>query len=480
MKLPFIFSSKAMAQELQKTMMLEQQVKALSDQLSTINSSLQSSALVIGNSISLYGESDFISKGYNKNAAVYSIVSKCARKLAQVPVNHYRIKRNERKTWEEYLVLTKDLLTPESVMEAKKMRKKALEDGVVDSELSKLLQRPNNHQAGALFREQLYGYKLLTGEGNIWINRGGTEGGRPVGLEIIPKKHVQIKPGAGLWDIDSYVFVINGRLIPVPKEDVLMWAYANYNFNPQTLEHLRGMSPLTAGLLTMQADNEGEERAATMNKNQGAAGLLFREDKPSVDPTSTQVLEIRRQVNNTVNNKEMAGAFAVMAGKWGYHQLGLDAQQLQLLERSDVNMTKLCNIFDTPPGLFAKDQTYENAKENKRNWVFDNIAPACYSLRDELNAKLLPAFNLDRESHTVDFDVLALPEMAIDMQKMITALKDADFLTLDEKRIAVGYEALNTPESKAIYIGNGKQTLTQAFEGVGGGLDNEEALLNNQ
>src|SRR5688572_2449599 len=125
--------------------------------------------------VSLYpannGDS-YIKNGYNKNAQVYAIVSKNARKLGQVAFYHYRIKNSERKTWADYLRETKNGITPENIRELKKMRVKSIDENIVDSDLSALLKKPNRYQTGALWREQLYGYKQLTGEGNIWINKG--------------------------------------------------------------------------------------------------------------------------------------------------------------------------------------------------------------------------------------------------------------------------------------------------------------------
>lgn len=438
---------------------------------------VQSQARIVGfNGVTLYPHNTgtkYISEGFNKNAAVYAIVSKCAKKLAQIPVYHYRVKRDERKTLQEYFMLTKNGLSPEVVLEAKRMRKKAIDSNIVDSELSKLLANPNRLQSGAMWREQLYGYKLLTGEGDALVNRETDlngqpkRGGKPLELLIIPKLHLSINTAGTPFDIQSFNIDLNGRAIPnIPKENIIMWVFPNYNFNAVTLDHLRGFAPLEAGLRVLQADNEGEERSIIMNKNQGAAGLLYLEDSGK-DVTGPQSVAVRQEVNAAVNDRDLAGSVSVlMGGKWGYHQFGLDAEALRLLEKADVNMQRLCNIFDVPPGLFAKDQTYENLKEAKRNWIYDNIAVAAYSLRDLLNEKLLPDFNLDRERDFIDFDVTALPELAIDLQKTIGAVMQADFLTQDEKRIAVGYEPLATPAMKAVYMAAGKQPVEHAFEPI--------------
>jgi HK97 family phage portal protein len=415
----------------------------------------------------------YIKQGYNKNSQVYAIVSKNARKFGQVPFYHYKIKKNERKTWSEYLMLTKHGLAPDNILEAKKMRTKSIDENIVDSDLSRLLKKPNRNESGSLWREKMYGFKMLTGEGNFWINRGESKKEKPKELFIIPKGCLQLKTGSDIWSVGGYQITFGHIQSQRNEDEIVMWLYPTYaNPNPTTLEHLRGQSPLDAGLLIMQAANESAERLIAMNKNQGVAGLAFRKDLHDT-PTPAQAAFQRQQFNSIVNDKTLAGSIAVMNGEWNYLQFGLDAQKLQLIEQSGASFEQLCNIFDTPPGLFAKDQTYENQREAKRNWVYDNIAPAAYSLRDDLNEKLILQMGLDRDGDFIDCDILSLPELSTDLGKQISALKDASWLTLDEKRTACGYDALNTEESKKIYMPSSLSTIDE----VGGSLDNDLKLL---
>ena len=72
-----------------------------------------------------------------------------------------------------------------------------------------------------------------------------------------------------------------------------------------------------------------------------------------------------------------------------------------------------------------------------RDLITNTIAPLCGELRDELNAWLVPRFG---ENVYIDYDISALPELQADMEKMVSQLKQADWLTFDEKRTAMGYE----------------------------------------
>jgi HK97 family phage portal protein len=436
-----------------------------------INTAISNSPLFFGmnNGVTLYplgDEKTQIEKGYNKNAWVYSIVSKCAKKFGQVPFYHYRIKTKERKTWAEYQQLTKDYLQdPIARMEAKRMRTKAVDQVVVDSDLSKLLNKPNTNQSGSQFREQLYGYKLLTGEGNIWFSRMDPSA-RPEAMYIIPKSNLAIVKGATPWSIANYKLLLEGKEYENPKENILMWKFPNYDFDAYTLSHLRGMAPLNAGALLLQASNEGQERLLTMNKNQGVAGAAFRKDKHDT-PSIQQAMATRQQFNSIVNDKDLAGTIAYLTGDYGFLQFGLDANQLKLLEQSDVHFRGLCQIYDVPWQLFGNADSYENRKQYKRDFVYDNIAVAAYSLRDEYNAKLIPEYNLDRERDVIDCDVMALPELSTDLKEQVATLEKAYGLTIDQRLVAMGYDPIGGEEGKAILIPAGMTTLSDTVAPIG-------------
>ena len=73
-------------------------------------------------------------------------------------------------------------------------------------------------------------------------------------------------------------------------------------------------------------------------------------------------------------------------------------------------------------------------------------------LRDELNKWLIP--NVGSGNEFIDFDVTALPELQKDIEKLVSQLVSAYWLTLDEKRIAMNYEPLGGEFAKA-FINSG-------------------------
>ena len=82
----------------------------------------------------------------------------------------------------------------------------------------------------------------------------------------------------------------------------------------------------------------------------------------------------------------------------------------------------------------------------------------CCQLRDELNKFLVPRYG---EDYFIDFDITALPEMQQDMERMVRSLRDANWLTMDEKRVAMNYQEREGAFEYA-YINSGLIPIEQA------------------
>jgi hypothetical protein len=94
-----------------------------------------------------------------------------------------------------------------------------------------------------------------------------------------------------------------------------------------------------------------------------------------------------------------------------------------------------------------------------RDLMTNTVIPTCASLRDELNKWLVPRFG---ENVYIDFDITALPEMQQDMERMSRILRDANWLTYDEKRVAMNYEELGGAYATS-YVSNGLIPIDQVL-----------------
>jgi hypothetical protein len=244
------------------------------------------------------------------------------------------------------------------------------------------------------------------------------------------------------------------RGIPLSKESVLQWKMPN----PTVIDDhvgIRGMSPLQAAYRTSMMGNEAEVAAYSMMKNGGAKGALSPEPVNQQVPMVSieQAQSIKDFMTQYVNGGTNKGNITVLQTPWKYLDFGLSSVDMQLIESQKITLHKLCRVFGVPVVLFEADFMTDNNYQNAlRDLVTNTIVPAIASLRDELNRWLVSKNGNDQ--YYVDFDIQSLPELQRDIEKLVNSLANAPYLTFDEKREQLGFEALGGNFSKA-YINSG-------------------------
>ena len=393
---------------------------------------------------------NYIVDGYLGNADVFAIVQFLARKASSIPWYVYRLEKGEeaKKSLYEYKKLTnlRGGVTGSNFEKALMKRKNAYRENIVmDTPLAKLLDRPNQYQAQDAFLENLFGYRFLSGEGNIYGNDGGL-GGRFTELNVLPTQFLQIYADPNdLYGLLGYRLAV-GRGRDMAKENVLMWKGWNPEFNETTRMHMRGVSPVMAAYKTLRMSNNSYDASAQMALNGGAKGAIVPKVLPGgifTQVSTEQASMIQDTVNTRINGTDNKGRVGVLQTPWEYMNFGLSSVDMELIKAMQVSLQQWCRVFGLPAVIFDTDtSSYNNYQNAMRDLVTNTIVPMCANLRDELNHWLLPRYG---EDLFIDFDITALPEMQQDMERMVRSLRDANWLTMDEKRVAMNYDEKGGP-----------------------------------
>lgn len=409
--------------------------------------------------------------GFLNNADVYAIITLVARKASSIPWYVFRKKteKGAALALERYKMSSRN----GNILLSEKFRKKAYDDQEIvdDGYISKLLTRPNPNQGQDQFFENAIGYRLLCGESDIWLNRGAA-GLRVEEMYILPTQFVEISPDKNdLYGISSYRLNVSGNPINLNKEDVIQWKSWNPEFDEINRTHLRGLSPLKAAYKTLLMSNEANRAGVAMYANGGAKGALIPGVVGSMmpNPTPEQATRIKEAINQTINNADSRGAVSVLQTRWDYLNFGLSATDMDLLNSMKLTREQLCQVFGVPAVLFSTDSMADNNYQNAlRDLVTNTVVPLLSTLRDEMNRVLV-----GDQDVFIDFDINALPELQRDLEKQVNALKSADWLTYDEKRIATGYEPKGDFYDMA-YVSSGVVPIDQV------GIDlNDDTMLDN-
>jgi HK97 family phage portal protein len=411
-----------------------------------------------------YGEA-YVTEGYMGNSDVYSIVTFLARKAGSIPWYVYKMKPGEKAktSLERYKQLSKGLHNKGAFERALMERKNAYEENMVTgTPLAKLLERPNPQQAQDQFFQNLFGYRILSGEGNIYGNDGNIDNGKFVELNVLPTQFLEIYPDPNdLYGLLGYKLMV-AQGINIPKANVCHWRSWNPDFNDVTRSHLRGVSPLRSAWKLLRMSNNAADASAKMTQNGGAKGALVPQPVNNNIPQMTpeQASIIQRAINERINGTDNKGSVGVMQYPYNYLNFGLSSVDMELVKTLQMTLHQWCRVFGMPIVLFDTDtSSYNNYTNGMRDLITNTIAPLCAELRDELNAWLVPRFG---ENVYIDFDISALPELQSDMEKMVAQLKQADWLTFDEKRTAMGYDEKGGAYASS-YVSGGMMPLEMSM-----------------
>ena len=271
-------------------------------------------------------------EGYAKSSDVYAITNKIARNAKTLP-------------W----ILKKK--TGDKI--------ETIESG----ELFDLIHMPSDSITRESFVEMGLLQYLLGG--NVYLNPLIPLGfNTPSEVNLLHPQLVEIKSNyEGRYNVvQQYIYDIGGKQFKISPEEVTHLKYANpTQFG---IDNLYGLSPLTAGFLTLTGLVNNQTASASILENQGVSGILSNESDYQLSPEE-------RDIQQSLFDKKHSGAekfgkVIQSMAKVRYTKLGLDPSQLKIIESKTLKMRDLCNIYDVSSVLFNDPQ----------NRIQSNLTPA--------------------------------------------------------------------------------------------------------
>lgn len=281
----------------------------------------------LGDTIVWNPENDdtYINKGYRYNSTIYSIINLITKASTTIPFQIYEIgSQNDLK---RYKALTSGDFNPQAIHNAKLIQKNSMIE-LEHTELHELLERPNPAQSYNTWLSEIIAYGNLTGNRYIWgiSPESGSNAGKYKELYVLPSQSMEIVSGGIFNPVKEYTLEYNGT-IRINAEEVCHIK----DFNPYydgTGSHLYGMSPLKAGLRSLDANNEALTTGVRYLQNQTARGVLMSDEGDINEVQAKQLKEKFRQQYQGSNN---AGDVVLSSKKLSWINFGLNASDLSLL-----------------------------------------------------------------------------------------------------------------------------------------------------
>jgi len=388
----------------------------------------------LGNSVLWNRENDdsYITQGYQKNATIYSLINLITKAATTIPFQVYE--KTSENDYKRYKALTSGIMDAASIQKASLLQKNALVE-LQDTELHKILERPNPAQSYNAWLTELIAFGKLTG--NRYIYGIGPDTGANVGkfteLYVMPSQVMEIISNGIMEPVSKYKLEYNGTKFIDASEICHI-----KDFNPYydgTGSHLYGQSPLKAGLRSLTTNNEAVQTGVKYLQNQTARGLLMSEEG---NINEVQAQQLKDKFRREHQGSDNAGDIIITPNKMSWINFGLNASDISLIAQYNASIKDLCNIYNVPVQLLnnTDSSSYNNMKEAKKALYQNAVIPELIKIKDELNRWLAPKYG---DKLCIEFDFSVIPEMQEETDKVVDQLSKAWWITPNEKRSAMNY-----------------------------------------
>jgi HK97 family phage portal protein len=229
----------------------------------------------------------------------------------------------------------------------------------------KLLTRPNPFYAGAEFFENIYAYKLISG--NAFIQAVGKENTPPKELHILRPDRVSIVPD-DLGNVIGYIYKVNRmeKFYPLNKLTGKASILHIKNFHP--LDDLKGLSSVEAAAFSIDQHNQ----AAAWNKSllENAArpsGALIVKNNGAYDGnlSDDQYTRIKEQLEEVFMGSKNSGRPHLIEGGLEWQEMSMSPKDMDFIEAKNSAARDIALALGVPPQLLGipGDNTYSNMQE---------------------------------------------------------------------------------------------------------------------
>lgn len=316
---------------------------------------------------------------------------------------------------------------------------------ITKHKLLDLLQRPNPLHSKTDFLAALYTSWLLAG--NVYIEAVRPDDGPPTELYQLRPDRMRVLPGPAGLPL-GYEYSLNGAKHVWPTDmltgacDVLHWK----NFNP--LDDWYGLAPLDAAQISIDQHNAASSwNQALLNQAARPSGALVYKPKDGPNNLShDQLSRLREEFDAYYSGARNAGRPMILEGGLEWQSLALTPQDMEWLKGRDAAARDIALAFGVPAQLIGltDTQTYSNMVEARLALYEEAVLPLARRLLCAINTWLLPMFTTEKDSKTyrLDLDTDEVSALAPRRESAWKKVENATFLTVNEKRTALGYSKI--------------------------------------
>lgn len=321
---------------------------------------------------------------------------------------------------------------------------------IEDHPLLDLLAKPNEFEGGSRFIEKALSFLLLAGNSYV-LKVHGVQSMPPAFLYALRPDRMKIVAGTWREPVSRYEYSPGAAIEKFETRDILHLM----EFHPTN--DFYGLSRLEVAARAIDISNKSMEwNKKLLDNDMRPSGIISLEPALQKEQFDLWVKEFTERYTGNQN----AGSVPIFNGGVEWKATGLNPKDIDWTTGQKEIMRQICTIFDVCSQLLGdtENTTYSNMQEARKALYMEAILPFMDLLRDELNAWLVPLYG---DGLYLDYDRDEIEALQEDRAQQYTYVAAADWLTVNEKRAATGYDEVG-PEGDVILVGIGKIPLEQA------------------
>lgn len=308
------------------------------------------------------------------------------------------------------------------------------DEQLTEHPLLNLLSRPNAQQCGPDLLETWYGYLLVAGNSYLEAVSVGKDVRE---LHVLRPDRMKVLVGADGWP-EGYEYSVAGRSVRFTHDitngarPLLHMAF----FHPSN-DHY-GLSPIEAAATAIDIHNTASRwnKALLDNAARPSGALVYSSSDGNL--TRDQYERLKSELESSFQGARNAGRPLLLEGGLDWKAMSLSPKDMDFIEAKSAAAREIALALGVPPMLLGipGDNTYSNYQEANRSFWRQSVLPLVSRTSKALSGWLGAGFDDGLELRP---DLKHVPALAGERDSIWSRMERAEFLTVNEKRAALGY-----------------------------------------
>lgn len=309
-----------------------------------------------------------------------------------------------------------------------------------------LLQSPNPDQSFAVFMDGFYAYLHLSGNSYIEMVE---QDGDPKAMFLLRPDRMKVVADKQGWP-SGYRYNSGDmeRVYQLNVQD--MPPVFHHKFFHPADDHY-GLSPLSAASLSVDIHNSANfwNKALFDNAARPSGALVYKGVAGAPNLTEEQFDRLKNELETNYRGAANAGRPLLLEGGLEWTALSMSPQDMDFINAKHTAARDIALAFGVPPMLLGipGDNSYANYAEANRAFWRQTIVPLTQRCTQSLGQWLAQAYP-QSQNLRLKCNLNAVPALSDERGKLWERIGRAEFLTLNEKRKALGFSPL--PEGDAL------------------------------